>query len=146
MPWFLTAYPSFTKLPRVPDAGTYGADLWARNHRHAVEVAEQRGFGERIISGPSRKPTTHKLVSAQIEAHAPWDAVLHNAIFMGWVALRCRVATVDEILGDGGLVHEIMHARVGVTGPGYRKRLASHARAIEALIPGWTAPNRRRAA
>ena len=34
---------------------------------------------------------------------------LHYACLVGFLALKAGVATVDEILGDYGLVHELVH-------------------------------------
>lgn len=39
--------------------------------------------------------------------------VAHAACFLGFVALKTEQATIDEILGDFGLVHEAIHIMLG---------------------------------
>lgn len=36
---------------------------------------------------------------------------MHGACFLGFALLKAELATVDEILGDYGLVHELAHIR-----------------------------------
>ena len=46
-----------------------------------------------------------------IAADATAAETFHAACLVGFVALRLEVATVDEVLGDFGLVHELAHQR-----------------------------------
>ena len=41
------------------------------------------------------------------------DDTLHAVCFIGFAALKTEQATVDEVLGDFGLVHEAVHLRLG---------------------------------
>ncbi len=140
MPWFMTAYPALTGLPdKLHRAGSYGCGIWARDLPDAVRLARLRGLRETVVSGPLRGPIDDFApVSEMIAAGAQWDHVLHAAIFTGWAALRAGAAGADEVLGDAGFLHEIMHARAP------RRRLIARAREIERLIPGWLQPDRER--
>lgn len=47
------------------------------------------------------------------EAHG--DHV-HHACFIGFVALKAGVASIDEVLGDHGIVHNLVHAAIHING------------------------------
>lgn len=83
------------------------------------------------------RPVSHEMVSKLIRRRSPWPYVLHAAIYLCWYAVNARVATADETLGDGGLVHGIAHAMEGYRPRGYRERLASLAERLEHSVPGW---------
>ena len=41
---------------------------------------------------------------------------IHQACFIGFVALKTGVATVDEVLGDHGIIHSLCHAVIAIIG------------------------------
>lgn len=141
--WYRTEYPAPCRLPHGTEAGIYGSNIYADSLRDAHRVAANRGAGERIISGVCRKPTNHPDIPKMIIGRTKWLTVLHASCFMTWHAMRAGVATPDEVLGDGGLVHEIVHVMNGIRdefedAEAQRKRMAELAREIESRIPGWT--------
>ena len=68
---------------------------------------------------------------------------LHHAVFIGWQALKSGAANADDILGDCGLVHEMVHALQGraneappfAIGRSFED-LVEMAHRIECAIPG----------
>ena len=49
-------------------------------------------------------------VAAMLRRDGVTPETVHSCCLLGFVALKTRVATVDEVLGDFGLVHEAAHA------------------------------------
>lgn len=138
MGWYLTAYPAHSNLPSIVEAGSYGSNLWAPDWSTAIQLIEQRGCNEYIVSGPSNKPiVNHPSVAKMIRRKAPWKRVLHAACYMCWHACKAKVVTPDEVLGDGGLIHGIAHALSWKSSRVERARLAEIADDIEVRIPGW---------
>ena len=59
--------------------------------------------------------------------------------FVGFLALRSGAASVEEVLGDFGLIHEIahnMHIGEGNSRIASRIKIVRMARRIEQAIPG----------
>ena len=48
-------------------------------------------------------------VSGSIQRDGVTTQTLHGACLLGFVALKTEQASVDEVLGDYGLVHEMAH-------------------------------------
>ena len=48
-------------------------------------------------------------IGCDIRENGITNDTLHGACFLGFLALKSNVATVDEILGDYGFVHEMIH-------------------------------------
>ena len=48
---------------------------------------------------------------AAIRREPTAPTTMHGAIFLGFAVLKNGLATVDEVLGDYGLVHELAHIR-----------------------------------
>ena len=64
---------------------------------------------------------------------------LHMACFVGFLALKSGVTTVEDVLGDFGLIHEIAHNMdIGEGDPcvATRSEVVRMARKIEQAIPG----------
>ena len=65
---------------------------------------------------------------------------LHMACFVGFLALKSEVASVEEIMGDVGLVHEIAHnldCGEGAACIATRAEVVEMARRIARAIPGY---------
>ena len=66
---------------------------------------------------------------------------LHYACFVGMLALSSGTTTVMEILGDHGLIHEIVHWILWPEEEGSvlveKEELVKMARRIERAIPGY---------
>lgn len=139
--WYITTYPAHCRIPRL-GTGAYGSNnLYASSLRDAYRIIAARGVGEIIDFGPVKKPMGHPNIPKMITRRVAWLKVLHASCYMGWHAMRAEVVTPDELLGDGGLIHEIIHAMCGITdaesAQDRRLRLADLAFDIETRIPGW---------
>ena len=70
-------------------------------------------------------------------------AALHLACFVGFLALKSGSATIEEVLGDTGLIHEMVHRMCSVDEDDdypfivSQEELADMAHRIERTIPGY---------
>lgn len=99
MPLFLTDYAEGT--------GTYGSYIEAENIAHARQVAGQRGLNERIL-GKIEAPVLENRLRELIRDEA-WIEAAHEAAFLGFVGLSSGALTPRDLLGDNGLIHELLH-------------------------------------
>ena len=89
---------------------------------------------------PCKRVPDGKPLADLIETNSFTVEVLHMACFVGFLALKSGVATVEDILGDCGLVHEIAHNMdIGEGNPCIATRavVVRMARRIERAIPGY---------
>lgn len=88
----------------------FGSYILADTLQIAEAIAVQRGLGE-VIQGEADNletlPTYKELGDEQFIDQLP--SVLHTAIFLANVAMRAKTITVEEVLGDHGVVHELTH-------------------------------------
>ena len=61
-----------------------------RSPTYALELSDLRGAALMMRAGPTPE-------------------VLHKVVLLSYAAMKCGVATVDEVLGDRGVVHECVH-------------------------------------
>ena len=105
------------------------------------EIVKSRGLKERVVSGVAHvKPPETPSLAMRLRHDGPSLKALHQATFIGFLALKSGAATVEQIVGDLGLVHEIAHAvEVDAAMPGTRQNdyLVRIAEIIEAAIPGY---------
>ena len=124
--------------------GCYGGEIEARTIAGAERLALQRGLNERVIGmGADAKPRTQGIAELVLKPRRkPKDLLdaLHEACFLGFVGLQSGTLTARELLGDGGLVHELVHKMSGHTTPDLDARIAKMAREFECRVPGWPAP------
>ena len=105
------------------------------------DVLVRRNIGEALDDCmPTTRTPYIKPLFELLERDGVTIKTLHHAIFTGWQAIRSGAATVDDILGDCGLVHELVHALHGGEGQLTIGRkfedLVEMARRIEHAIPG----------
>lgn len=110
MKLFLTNY-------RIKNSN-YGTHVWAKNRENAEKILSNRGLNETIINkGKDIAPTDHPHTQ-NILGLNPND--FHHALcFVSFVALKAG-KSLDTILGDEGIVHEIFHLEN--TRPDYVRR------------------------
>ena len=79
----------------------YGSYVEAPTEADAECLIQQRGMGEEIIGTRETPP----------ESTAPGTGMrlLHQVCFWSHIALKSGTATVDEVLGDRGVLHEVVH-------------------------------------
>lgn len=139
MPWFVTAYNADGSTVANPEGslvGSYGSHLHARSFREARKIARLRNLNETVIGQKPLNLCPYRPPSEWLKKRRPNPTdVFHSLCWMGHLALKSGVATVDEILGDQGLIHEYAHMRSGIAGR--RNKLIEMAQNIERRIPGF---------
>ena len=118
--------------------------------RNINEIVTQRSIGEcsyedekgRNAPGMTSlgcKDVFYKRLSDRLSGKSDIDMEdVHAACFLSFVALKSGVATVEETLGDKGLVHEMVHKILYPTEPILmdKEELTEIARNFEEKIPG----------
>lgn len=69
-------------------------------------------------------------LGAMIRDAGPNDAAFHAACYLGFLALSLEVASVREVLGDYGLLHELAHGVQKGMGPYCTDTLGGSAAAL----------------
>ena len=75
-----------------------------------------------------------------IEAEGFTPDTIHYACYVGFLALKCGSASIEDILGDCGLIHEMSHNMAFGEGEACiadRNQVVRMARKIEQAIPGY---------
>lgn len=102
----------------------YGGDVWARSPAEADRIAKKRSIGETVIGKGMR---TGGLPRARTQMQK-----LHEAVYLGWIALEMGIMTPKQLLGDEGLIHEMVHRLNG----GKVKGLEARFRRLQRSVPG----------
>ena len=106
------------------------------------EIVKARNMGETVEPldpVPSKRPPVERTLADLIETDGFTAEALHMACFVGFLALKSGVASIEDVLGDFGLVHEIahnMHMGEGELCIASRAEVARMARRHERAIPG----------
>lgn len=122
----------------------YGAAIQAENITLARQIAIARGLNERIEGeGPSFGD--HYLLG-MIDA-GRWSDALHLSAFMCFIGLSAGALSPREVLGDRGLVHELIHLSTPLNHHPVAEDKVERAELIERVrsmaldfahrIPGW---------
>lgn len=168
MRWFRTSY------KEANTGHTYSNGLYANNEAHAEELIIQRNLGEERSFGivddrdwilpseamqkyweefrwnpeyldhgmfvPSKLSDDKKRRMEKLREQA-----IHGSTFVAYLAMKSGVATVDETLSDGGIVHRAVHICAGTLDnddPVYIEeeyaRIMPMLRDIEQRVPGLT--------
>lgn len=85
------------------DGSWYSSHIYANSLREARKLARQRGIGE-VVQGVCESETVQ-----------PEDLTgkAHLACFLGYIALKAGTMTLEDILGDRGVLHEAIHLLCG---------------------------------
>ena len=76
------------------------------------QIMALRNMGEVFeLTGPQpyKRSPANKSLADMIESEGFTSDALHMACFVGFVALKSGAASIEAVLGDVGLVHEIAH-------------------------------------
>lgn len=138
MPWFLTEYREnwapISGAEPLCRPGNYSAHLWATTRRQATRIALRRGIGERIVfcSG-TRQPYrfASQVLAATRGRNTGMYPKLHSLNFLCMIALSSGTATLQETIGDRGILHDMCHARA------ITKDLIERVKVIERRTPGY---------
>lgn len=102
------------KNPSIYLTKYLAADAWwsffavADSWEEAQAVADSRGMGEMVQGVQSVSE-----FNAESVAVKSFSDLLHMGCFLSYVALKSGKAIPDEILGDRGVLHEIVHVITG---------------------------------
>lgn len=67
---------------------------------------EMRGLDESIISVIQEIETIPKITDL-----SNTDEVLHVCFFLSFIALKAKTMSVEEIIGDEGIIHQLVHIK-----------------------------------
>jgi hypothetical protein len=94
----------------ISGRGTQATQLLARDLEHALKLIEQRNMGETIDAHGTREARSVGVeLPSELLAKGRIVEALHAACWLGMVACRAGVITGEELLGDNGLIHNMVH-------------------------------------
>jgi|GEM_PF-3694370 len=102
------------KQPSIYLTKYWASDAWwsffvvADSWEGAKAIADARGLGE-VVEGVQSVAD----FNADSVAVKSFSDLLHMGCFLSYVALKSGKATPEEILGDRGVLHEIVHVVTG---------------------------------
>lgn len=137
--WYFTEYRA---------AGhSYLTSMWASSRVQARRKVKERGLGEKLIDAwpSSRRWQGEMRASETVRTRRPVATKMHALVWLANLALSSKVLGRDEVLGDGGFLHEGAHLFLGI-GTAYGKSAVAfsrHLEAIERRVPGYLAPAER---
>lgn len=116
---------------------TYGSYVWAPSYAEARRRVIQRNIGEEVSSPYPFKSKPHSLPSELLSAkRVRWTKVQHAVCWLGWLAVKQGIRSVDQLLSDTGLLHELAHRADLNSGPSKRE-LAQALRRLEREVVGF---------
>jgi hypothetical protein len=98
-------------LDGVPQpAARYGSHLWATDAADARSIAKRRRLGERIL-GQSPRCYSDPLSSILFRRRNYGEKadLIHSLTWLGFIAAKSGAATLDELWGDTGVIHQAVH-------------------------------------
>ena len=118
----------------------FGSKIEAPSMAAARDCARRRRIGERVLGEACA--TIDRPASAVLRSRTTPARKLHALAFLGLLALRARVARVEDILDDeAGVLHQWAHYEQsrerGDRTPGIRRVLLKMVRKIERRVPGY---------
>jgi len=132
------------------DGAEYISEVQAFDRNDAERLVEMRGIGERVWNegrAPVEGVSIREILSRPDLTVSDYNAALHAASFLGWLAISSRAARPCDILGDKGLVHQLAHLACGdpglIAGDAHGpliEYLITLSVSIERRIPGWPNP------
>jgi hypothetical protein len=96
---------------------TYASYIVGSNMAEVEAAAAARNLNEQIHSSLTNVKTIpdYSLLSdAEFESRLP--EILHTACFLSFVALKAGTITIEEALGDEGVLHEVSHLLADIDG------------------------------
>jgi hypothetical protein len=140
-------------FPAIQGAGPLGLGELLNGHEtqfvaadlnEAKKLAKARGLGEEIVGMALTDPPW--VLPSEFAEAANWPEAMHAACWLGFVALRNKTSTPEELLSDGGVIHNLAHMnlpasqveRQGDVSKRIAAKLPGQLRAIEERTPGYT--------
>lgn len=132
---YLTEYNVDFKLTFGFKKGLYGSKIWATSKKQAISLARRRGIGERVIGlSIAQDPD---IPTSQVLSLASPQEVLHSLIWLSFLALKSKVATVDDIFSDSGILHLYIHRELMIDMLDPKNALVEAVLVLESKIPGY---------
>lgn len=140
------AFPRDPSSPPYENAWGVPTQFFAATFEDAQRYAKERGINEEILGLATSIPPI--VLPSEWLAMGNIREALHAACWMGFVGLSSGKVTPYELLGDGGVIHNLSHLLLPKSnfegqGENYERVLAelpARLKAVEAKIPGYTRP------
>ena len=123
-------------------------EIHASNYEEAVRLARDRGLNEVVSKNPvpiKDWNRANKLYSCSKQIRdEDFKSAAHTATIMAYVGIRSGVITMEEMLADNGLLHELIHVISFGSDSRYNRptsELIEMAYAMEKRLPGWLDPD-----
>ena len=84
----------------------FASEIIANNKANAIASIKERSIGEVIIG------TSGEIKQVEVSTI---EELLHYCCFVSFIALKSKKATVEQILGDRGVLHELIHILSGIS-------------------------------
>lgn len=114
------------------------SEIWGENRTEAVRIARQRGHGPVTLASGERKELRPSVFAGLPGGLARAD-VLHSICYLSFIAAQHKVATAEELTGDGSPLHELAHylgAGPNIRGGTMRQVVMDRILWLESIIPG----------
>lgn len=117
---FVTEYPNTGKM--------YASHVYADSYAHAQQLCWKRNISEVIVGHIEEPERKKELTEAE---------VLHESCFLSYICLKAGLITLEEVLGDGGIVHELSHTMVHNDNAHSIEELLVRVAWLRKLTPGY---------
>ena len=89
---------------------SYAGFVFAKDEKEALEILLTRRTKETII-GEGYDKIGLKRKSNASDAHILKNlpSIIHQYCWLSWIALKSEMISIDEVLGDEGVMHELIH-------------------------------------
>lgn len=120
--------------------------IYARTYKEARQAARDRKLGEVVDSAGTSDPPF--LLASEWAEDGDWREAMHAACYLGFIAMKAGRCEIEELLGDGGIIHNLAHLNLkpsevslqGGIADRIKKELPKQLRNLESRTPGFTRP------
>ncbi len=127
----------------------YGTHIYADSIYEAREIAKRRNIGEKelwkqgvVTNGYGQKmnmeimnPDFRNLSNYEFLNKLP--EIIHSACFMGFILSKQGKAKTEDLIGDGGIIHELIHLlQSGTENPREFIRIRGQFHAMQMQVEG----------
>lgn len=85
------------------DGDNFLSEFYAKNDKDAEKLCTKRGIGEKIGGFQTKGYFEFEKLPSDI-----FD-LIHMVTFCSWIGIKSGKYTVDEILSDTGILHDLIH-------------------------------------
>lgn len=118
--------------------------IYARTYKEAEKAAKERKLGEVIDSAGISDPPF--LLASEWAEAGDWREAMHAACYLGFIAMKAGRCEIEELLGDGGIIHNLAHlnlkpSELNIQGEivgRIKAALPKQLRNLESRVPGFT--------